>query len=185
VRVIVDTNVVLDVLLARKPFVNAAVRLFGLIERGQIEGLLCATSLTTLDCLLSQSLSRAESRETLRRLMRLFEVAPVTRAVIEEALLSRIADFEDAVVEQSGRLAGADAVITRDAKDFRLSIIKALAPDELLSFLGGLNDRAEPHYRMGKRGPDDRKRTAIIRGVSEETHEDRVSKRMGRGVRAV
>lgn len=134
-RVIVDTNVVLDVLLARKPFVNEAIRLFGLIERGRVEGLLCATSVTTLDYLLSRTLPRAESRETVRRLLRLFEVAPVTRAVIEEAFLSRVADFEDAVVEQSGRLAGADAVITRDSKDFRLSAIKALAPEELLSSL--------------------------------------------------
>ena len=54
-RVIVDTNVVLDVLLARKPFVSAAVQLFGLIERGQVEGMLCATSVTTLDDLLTQS----------------------------------------------------------------------------------------------------------------------------------
>jgi len=138
VRVIVDTNVVLDVLLARKLFVSAAVQLFGLIERGQVEGMLCATSVTTLDYLLTQSLSRAESRETLRRLLRLFEIAPVTRAVIEEALQSRMTDFEDAVVEQAGRLAGAEAVITRDTRDFRQSVIKALAPDELLSsFLRG------------------------------------------------
>ena len=137
-RVIVDTNVVLDVLLARKPFVRTAVQLFELIERGQVEGMLCATSVTTLDYLLTQSLSRAESRETLRRLLRLFEIAPVTRAVIEEALQSRMTDFEDAVVEQAGRLAGAEAVITRDTRDFRQSVIKALAPDELLSsFLRG------------------------------------------------
>ena len=95
--------------------------------------MLCATSVTTLDDLLTQSLPRAESRETLRRLLRLFEIAPVTRAVIEEALQSRMTDFEDAVVEQAGRLAGADAVITRDTRDFRQSAIKALAPDELLS----------------------------------------------------
>ena len=132
-RVIVDTNVVLDVLLARKPFVSAAVQLFGLIERGQVEGMLCATSVTTLDYLLTQSLPRAESRETLRRLLRMFEIAPVTRAVIEEALQSRMTDFEDAVVEQAGRLAGAEAVITRDTRDFRRSAIKALAPDELIS----------------------------------------------------
>lgn len=132
-RVIVDTNVVLDVLLARKPFVSAAVQLFGLIERGQVEGMLCATSVTTLDYLLTQSLPRAACRETLRRLLRLFEIAPVTRAVIEEALQSRMTDFEDAVVEQAGRLAGAEAVITRDMRDFRQSAIKTLSPGELLS----------------------------------------------------
>jgi len=52
--------------------------------------------------------------------------------VIEEALKSKIEDFEDAVVEQAGLLAGAEAIITRNTKDFRRSAIKALDPAELL-----------------------------------------------------
>ena len=132
-RVLVDTNVVLDVLLARKPFVDAATRLFGLIERSRMEGLLCATTITTVDYLLAQSLPRLQSREALRRLLELFEIAPVNRSVIEEALRSRIPDFEDAVLEQSGRLSGADAIVTRNLRDFHGSSLKALGPDELLS----------------------------------------------------
>ncbi len=132
-RVLVDTNIVLDVLLGRKPFVDKAARVFGLIERGQVEGLLCATTVTTLDYLLTQTLSRPESIETIRRLLGIFEIAPVTRLVLAEALRSRIVDFEDAVLEQSGHLAGADAIMTRNTRDFRNSIIKALEPDELLA----------------------------------------------------
>lgn len=132
-RVLVDTNVVLDVLLARKPFVDAAARLFGLIEQSRLEGLLCATTVTTVDYLLSQSLPRPQSREALRRLLELFEIAPVNRAVIDEAFRSKIPDFEDAVLEQSGRFCGADAIITRNLQDFRHSSLKALGPDELLS----------------------------------------------------
>jgi hypothetical protein len=45
----VDTNIVLDVLLARNPFVVAAANIFGLIEQSRIEGLLCATTFTTID----------------------------------------------------------------------------------------------------------------------------------------
>lgn len=134
-RALVDTNVVLDVLLARKPFVDAAAAVFGLIEQSRIEGLLCATTITTVDYLLMQALPRAESRKALERFLELFEVAPVNRAVIEEALRSRVSDFEDAVVEQAGFLAGADAVVTRNTKDFRHSRVKAVAPEELLSAL--------------------------------------------------
>jgi predicted nucleic acid-binding protein len=133
VKVIVDTNVVLDVLLARKPFVEPAARVFGLIENSKIEGLLCATTITTIDYLLGQSLPRPQSREALRRLLELFEIAPVNRPVIEEAFRSRIPDFEDAVLEQSGRLAGADAIVTRNTRDFHRSALKAIGPDELLS----------------------------------------------------
>ena len=132
-RVIVDTNIVLDVLLARKPFVVAAANIFGLIEQSRIEGLLCATTFTTIDYLLTQSLPRPESHEAIRKLLELFEVAPVNRPVIEEAFQSRILDFEDAILEQAGRLAGANAIVTRNTRDFRNSSVKALEPDELLS----------------------------------------------------
>ncbi|HNR95017.1 MAG TPA: PIN domain-containing protein [Kiritimatiellia bacterium] len=132
-RIIVDTNVVLDVLLDRKPFANAAAGVFSLIEESKFEGMLCATTVTTIDYLLSQAFSRPKSLETLRRLLELFEIAPVNRPVIEEAFRSKITDFEDAVLEQAGRLAGADAIVTRNTRDFRNSAIKAIGPDELLS----------------------------------------------------
>jgi hypothetical protein len=60
-------------------------------------------------------------------------LAPINRAVLEEALRSRLSDFEDAVLEQAARLAGADAVVTRNPKDFRHATIKVLEPDELLA----------------------------------------------------
>jgi len=131
-RVIVDTNVVLDVLLARRPFVESASRVFALVEQSRIEASLCATTVTTVDYLLTQSLSRDEGRQALRGLLELFEIAPVNRSVIEKALRGKIEDFEDAVLEQAGCLVGAEAIITRNTKDFRKSSIKALDPTELL-----------------------------------------------------
>jgi predicted nucleic acid-binding protein len=132
VRVIVDTNVVLDVLLARRGFADAACKVFALVERSRIEACLCATTVTTVHYLLTQSLSQEKAREALRSLLRLFEIAPVNRPVIEGALQSKIADFEDAVLEQAGRLAGTEAIVTRNTKDFRKAAVKALDPSELL-----------------------------------------------------
>ena len=131
-RVIVDTNIVLDVLLSREPFVGAGSEVFALVEKSSVEASLCATTVTTVDYLLTQSLPRDEARRALRALLSLFEVAPVNRAVLDGALGSRIEDFEDAVLEQAGLLIGAEAIITRNTKDFRRSSIKALDPTELL-----------------------------------------------------
>ena len=130
---IIDTNVVLDVLLARTRFVKSASRVFALVEQSKIEASLCATTVTTVHYLLTQSLSRDEGRRALRGLLELFEIAPVNRPALEGALQSKIEDLEDAVVEQAGRLAGAEAIITRNTKDFRRSSIKDLDPAELLS----------------------------------------------------
>lgn len=134
-RVLVDTNVVLDVLLARRPFVGASAAVFAMIEQSRIEGLLCATTATTLDYLLTRSMPPPAARKTLRRLLELFDIAPVNRAVLEEALKSKITDFEDAVLDQAGRLAGADVVVTRNQRDFRHASLKVLGPDELLASL--------------------------------------------------
>jgi len=135
VKVLVDTNVVLDVLLARTPFVKQAASVFALVEESRVEASLCATTLTTIDYLLAQSLPRVQARRAIRSLLKLFEIAPVNRSVLERALDSKIEDFEDAVLEQAGCLIGADAIITRNTKGFRKSAIKGLDPVEFLSAL--------------------------------------------------
>ena len=116
-RVLVDTNVVLDVLLNRKPFAEAAARVLALVEESRIEGFLCATTVTTIDYLLGQALAATEARAALQRLLDLFEIAPVNRPVLEQALRSGVSDFEDAVLEQAARLVSADAIITRNLTD--------------------------------------------------------------------
>jgi len=132
-KVLVDTNVVLDVLLARQPFVKHASQVFALIEKSVIEGYLCATTVTTIDYLLSQSLPNKEASKSIERILDLFEVAPVNRAILEQALRSEIDDFEDAVLEQSAKLVDARVIVTRNLKDFRKAEVTALDPAELLS----------------------------------------------------
>jgi len=129
----VDTNVVLDVLLDRRPFAKCAARIFALVEESKIEGFLCATTVTTVDYLLGQALPAAKARHALRHLLHLFEIAPVNRPVLEQALQSRISDFEDAVFEQSARLVGAEAIATRNLRDFEKSSVTVFDPVELIS----------------------------------------------------
>ncbi|MBI5606234.1 MAG: PIN domain-containing protein [Deltaproteobacteria bacterium] len=132
-RVIIDTNIVLDVLLEREPFVQAAVNLFSLAEESVIEAFLCATTITTIDYLLTRSLPASTARAALRKLISLFEVASVNRLVIERALESKINDFEDAVLAESGRSAGVDSIVTRNTKDFFGSALKVFEPSEFLA----------------------------------------------------
>ena len=132
-RVLVNTNVVLDVLLARRPFAEAASQVFALIEESKIEGFLCATTVTTVDYLLGQALPPKIARAALRRLLGLFEIAPVNRPVLEQALRSDISDFEDAVIEQAARLISADVIATRNLTDFEKSSVTTCDPPELLA----------------------------------------------------
>lgn len=145
-RVLVDTNVVLDVLLDRRPFAEAAARIFALIEESRIEGFLCATTVTTVDYLLGQALADDEARAALQRLLDLFEIAPVNRPVLEQALRSNISDFEDAVFEQAARLVSVDVIATRNMTDFEKSSVTVFDPPALLSAvetMASANDEIE------------------------------------------
>jgi predicted nucleic acid-binding protein len=133
-KVIIDTNIILDVLLERTPFFKPAVEIFCLVEDSKIDAFICAATITTIDYLLTKSLPVKKARTALGHIISLFEIAPVNRLVIERALNSRITDFEDAVLEESGKMAGANSVITRNVKDFKYASIRACDPIEFLAF---------------------------------------------------
>ena len=132
-KVLVDTNIVLDVLLSREPFAGPAAEIFALAEQSRMDAFLCATTITTIDYLLGRSLPARAARGALRKLLRLFEVATVNRSVIERALASRIGDFEDAVLTASGQEAGVDCIVTRNTKDFAGSGMRVFDPAEFLA----------------------------------------------------
>ena len=140
-RILIDTNVVLDLLLAREPFVHDAARIFANVERGEIEGLLCATTLTTVDYLLGQTLSKRETRRAIRALLNLFGITPVNRIVLAAATDSSMLDFEDAVLAQSANHSSVKRIVTRNTSDFPESPIVAVDPSE---FLAQFPDSAGP-----------------------------------------
>ena len=113
---------------------------FALAEQARLHAYLCATTVTTVDYLLMQALPGYRAREALHRLLELFGIAPVNRSVIEEALKSRMDDFEDAVLAYAGDLVDVDAVVTRNPRDFRYAPVRALDPAEVISGVSGSGD---------------------------------------------
>ncbi len=137
-KVLFDTNIILDVLLDRKPFCEHASYLLSKVERSEINGFLCATTVTTIHYLLSKYLQKEKAIESIHSIMALFEIASVNRVVIENALKSKFTDFEDSVLHESARHAGVEYIITRNIKDFKKSKIPVFAPIEFLSMLESL-----------------------------------------------
>jgi predicted nucleic acid-binding protein len=92
VRVLFDTNVVLDVLLEREPHVRNATALFAAIDRGWLTGLLCATTITTVYYIGSQGQGRAYTHKKLEELLAMFTIAPVTssRRCVSNSQTSRM-----------------------------------------------------------------------------------------------
>ena len=134
-RVLFDTNVILDVLLARIPHVAPAAALLDRVSAKSLDGLLGATTVTTIHYLATKAVGPRAAHGHIRTLLSLFEVAPVTRAVLTDALDLEFADYEDGVLHEAARHAGAEAIVTRDKKGFSRAGLKLYVPDELVRFL--------------------------------------------------
>lgn len=132
-KVLFDTNVVLDHLLEREPFVDAAEQLLSLVDVGTIDGVICSTTATTIHYLASRVVGAQAAMDYLRTLLAIFDVACVDREVLLGALDADFSDFEDAVLHEAACTVGAAAIVTRNGKDFSKSTLPVFDPLELLA----------------------------------------------------
>lgn len=131
-RVLLDTNVVLDVLARREPHFQDAARIWAAVETGHIEGLIAAHCVTTVFYLLSRHMNRQRATAATTDLLRLFEIASVNHEVLLSALALGWRDFEDAVQMSAAASAGATHLVTRNPDDFAGGPLPLLQPAELL-----------------------------------------------------
>lgn len=131
-KILFDTNIVLDLMLDRKPFSISAAHLFSKVENGQLTGFLGATTITTIFYIASKSIGKIQAQDEIHKLLVLFDIAPVNRVVLENALKSGISDFEDAVLYESAKFVNATGIVTRNTSDFKGVILKIYTPEDLL-----------------------------------------------------
>ena len=131
-RVLFDTNVVLDDLLDRQPFASDASKLTAAVEQGEVNGILCATTVTTIHYFVSRELGDAQARTHIANLLKLFEIAPVDIDILSDAFNLNFTDYEDAVLHEAARRTEAEAIVTRNERDFRNASLTIYTPGELL-----------------------------------------------------
>ena len=134
-NVLFDTNVVLDALLDREPWAEAAAALFDRVESGGLIGHLGATTVTTIHYIARRNVGTGAAGAMIRDLLRLFEVAPVNRAVLESALALDFDYFEDAVLHEAGRFPGTRAITTRDPSGFSAATLPVYDLETLVAAL--------------------------------------------------
>ena len=155
-RLLVDLNVVLDVLLDRAPHAEAAAQLWGMVERGEAEALIPAHGFTTVFYLASKHRDAKFAREVVAGLVQVFGVAPVDQAVVQRALALAWPDFEDAVCAAAAESAGCGLLVTRDPSGFAEAPVPVVDPATALALLGrdGPDRVSErPGGAYGRRGP--------------------------------
>lgn len=135
-RILVDTNVVLDIFLNRHPFAGDANRLLSKIAIYQVIGYVSASSLTDIFYIACrQTKSIAQGRQAIEMTLRLFQICPVDRSILETAFNSELSDFEDAVQIACAIDQGLDAIVTRNLQDFSANLISILSTADLLQQL--------------------------------------------------
>ncbi|HEX5070780.1 MAG TPA: PIN domain-containing protein [Vicinamibacterales bacterium] len=135
-RILLDVNVILDVLLDRKPHADASSDVWTAVETGHAQGFLSAHALTTVHYLNAKAAGANMARRTTEALLSVFDVAVVDEAVMRSALALRFRDFEDAVTAAAATRARCSAIVTRNAADFRKSPVRVLTPLEAAAWLG-------------------------------------------------
>ncbi len=128
-----DTNVLLDVLLAREPWADVATALWRANDEGRLVGYVVASALTDIFYIARRLTDVDRALEAVRLCMMAFEVCPVERATIERALGLRGRDFEDNIVIACAEMMGLDGIVTRNEADFTHSPVPVWSPTEALA----------------------------------------------------
>lgn len=135
-RVLVDTNIILDDFLEREPFVEDAAGLMEAIESERIVGYVTATTLTNIFYIARRQTRSVElARQAVSETLTLMEVCLVDRVILDAAFSSNLRDFEDAVQLACAMASRLDAIITRNAQDFAGATLQILSASELLESL--------------------------------------------------
>ena len=113
-KLLVDTNIIIDALASRKPFAADAEKIFLLAAKEEIEAYIGASSITDIYYILRKYSSEEVSRSSLLRLCQIFRVLPVSASECVSALDSTIPDYEDALQEVCARASHLDCILTRD-----------------------------------------------------------------------
>lgn len=135
-KILVDTNIIIDALTSREPFKEDAEQIF-LLAANQIEDMyITASSATDIYYLVRKYLhSTDKAKDVMSKLYELFHILDVTSADCQEALSSEVNDYEDAVVSCCAMRNHMDYIVTRNIKDYERAKTSAILPKTFINMI--------------------------------------------------
>ena len=134
-KLLIDTNVVIDLLAKREDFYREAQELFTLADEKNISLFISSLTFANTHYVLSKYLNVNETRKVLIKFKVLVKVLPLEDKIIEWVLASNFNDFEDAIQYYTALDNKLDIIITQDKKDFKMSELPVLTAKEYLNKL--------------------------------------------------
>ncbi len=131
-KVLIDTNIILDVLCKRPDFYEDSAKVFKLCEVKRISGVISALSVPNIMYILRKELDAEKTKEILDNLSLIFSIADLKADDLKKAAAMEFKDFEDALQSACAARIKANYIITRNIRDFTMSKVAAIKPTELL-----------------------------------------------------
>jgi predicted nucleic acid-binding protein len=134
-KLLIDINIVLDVILARDPWADEAALLLSGVEEGRAAGYVAGHTITTVHYIAARQRDRRSAATAVTDLLRIVESVPMGDPDFHQALVLGLEDFEDAVQAAAALKIGADFLVTRNRWDFEGVTIPCRTAGELLPLL--------------------------------------------------
>ena len=135
-RILIDTNVVIDAFTSREPWNKNAEKIFIMAANNNVDMNITASSATDIYYLVRKHLHNTEMvKQIMGKLYSLSGILDVTESDCVEALASSVSDYEDAVIEQVAKRSGIDYIVTRNQNDYKEGIMKVMLPEEFIKLM--------------------------------------------------
>lgn len=132
-KLLIDTNVVLDVLLRREPFSKTAAEVLNLTQRDDVREYVSASAITDIYYIANKQMKDRDAvRDLLKRLLMVVSVAAVSEREIQNALNLAWGDFEDSVQYSVALLNEMDGIVTRNPSDYQETNMRIWLPEQAL-----------------------------------------------------
>jgi len=139
-KILVDSNVVLNKLLKQPAFFAGSNAIFTLAEIGKITGYISASAITDIYYITRKSLGKTAAHEAIKKTLLIFYPATVTDNNIYHALDLEWDDFEDSVQYVVGEDLAVDYIVTRNIKDFVSGSIPAVTPEQFIETITDIEE---------------------------------------------
>jgi len=130
-KILIDTNVILDVLCDRPEFVDDSLKVFKYCEAKQITGCISALSIPNIVYIMRKELDNEKIKDILNTLTSLFTIVDLRERDLIKGADLEFADYEDALQSVCASRVKANYIVTRNIKDFKNSSVPAIKPSEL------------------------------------------------------
>lgn len=135
-KILVDTNVIIDALTSREPWNISAEKIFLLGANNIVDMYITASSATDIYYLIRKHLHNVKAaKQVMGKLYSLMGILEVTGMDCLEAIISPVVDYEDAVVEKVAYRKDMDYIVTRNIKDYQNGSVEAILPDDFINLL--------------------------------------------------